>query len=124
LKITIPLNDTDVAILKILEEKGAKTSTKELGEILGISDRTARYRLNRLKEKGLLKRVTVRTYERKIGVGDMIIVVQSNPQKHAHLGEIIHAIPPFYHYRSTHGKFNGFWILLNIPSQLLRCVSD
>ena len=70
MKISVPLDDTDVAILKTLEEKGAKTSTKELGEILGISDRTARYRLKRLKEKGLLKKVTVRTYERKIGVGD------------------------------------------------------
>ncbi len=115
MKITVPLTDIDVKILNLLEEKGAKTSTRELSEILGISDRTARYRLKRMKEKGLFKKTTVRTYERKIGVGDMIIVVQSNPEKHALLGEILHAIPPFYYYSPTFGKFNGYWIFAQYP---------
>jgi len=115
LKITVPLDDIDVDILNVLEEKGAKTSTRELAEILDISDRTARYRLKRLREKGLLKRITVRTYERKIGVGDMIMVVQSAPNKHAHLGEILYAIPPFYYYNPTYGKFNGYWIFAQYP---------
>ena len=115
MKITVPLNDTDVAIINVLNEKGSKISTKELSKILGISDRTVRYRLKRLKEKGLLKKTSVRTYERKIGVGDMIIVVQSAPEKHALLGEILYAIPPFYHYSPTYGKYNGYWIFAQYP---------
>ena len=115
MKITVPLNDTDVAIINVLNEKGSKISTKELSEILDISDRTVRYRLKRLKEKGFFKKTTVRTYERKIGVGDMIIVVQSNPEKHALLGEILYAIPPFYHYSPTYGKYNGYWIFAQYP---------
>ncbi|MHA1905850.1 MAG: winged helix-turn-helix transcriptional regulator [Candidatus Thorarchaeota archaeon] len=111
------LDKTDVAIIKTLNEnsKGSKISTKELSEILGISDRTARYRLKRLKEKGFFKKTTVRTYERKIGVGDMIILVQSNPEKHAQLGEILYAIPPFYHFSPTYGKYNGYWIFAQYP---------
>jgi DNA-binding Lrp family transcriptional regulator len=45
----------------------------------------------------------------------MIIIVESSPEKHEHLGEIIHATPPFYAYAPTFGKYNGFWIFAQYP---------
>lgn len=114
MKIAIALDKTDVDIIDVLYEKGAKLSTRKLAEILDVSDRTVRYRLKRLKEKGLLKSM-VRTYERKIGVADMIIAVESTPKHHALLADIIHALPPFYHYSPTYGKYNGYWIFAQYP---------
>ncbi|MDF1539814.1 MAG: winged helix-turn-helix transcriptional regulator [Candidatus Thorarchaeota archaeon] len=115
--MTVALDKTDVDILNVLSEndKGAKISTKDLAEILKISDRTVRYRLNRLKEKGLLKKSMVRTYERKIGVADMIIAVESNPKNHALLANVIDALPPLYYYGPTYGKYNGYWIFAQYP---------
>jgi len=113
--MTLSLDETDVDIINILYEKGAKISTKDIADILNIADRTVRYRLQRLKEKGFLKKSMVRTYERKIGVADMIIAVESTPKHHALLADVIHALPPFYHYSPTYGKYNGYWIFAQYP---------
>ena len=45
------LDDLDKKIILALEEHGAKTSTRELSEILNESDRTIRYRLAKLKDQ-------------------------------------------------------------------------
>ncbi len=111
----MPLNDIDVQILKKLESEGAKTSTRDLGKILDIPDRTVRYRLNRLREKKILHSPIIQTYERKLGLAEKVLLLRSVPAKENELKEVLDRIPIFYHYASTYGKFDGVIVYSMFP---------
>ncbi|MHA1287910.1 MAG: winged helix-turn-helix transcriptional regulator, partial [Candidatus Thorarchaeota archaeon] len=67
------LDPLDKKIIRALEEHGAKVSTRELSELLGKSDRTIRYRISKLKEKGFVCKAKVRTHERKLGLAEYVL---------------------------------------------------
>jgi len=62
----LKIDDTDEQILKILEEDG-RISYRELGQKLGIEESTARKRILRLKEKGVIERFTIDVNETTLG---------------------------------------------------------
>jgi len=115
LETTLPLSKIDVDILKTLEAEGAKTSTRDLSKILDVPDRTIRYRISRLKEKKLLRSLTVQTYERKLGLAEKVLFIRSVPSKEAELEEIFAKIPILYHYASTYGRYEGFTVYSMFP---------
>jgi len=109
------LDEIDLGILQTLENIGAKMSTTDLGEKLEVPSRTIRYHMNKLYEKGILKPPKIQTYERKLGLGERIILLQSVPEREETLGEILQEISFFYHYSTTYGRYDGFLVYTMFP---------
>ena len=102
------LDKKDLDIVKAIDEYGPKFSTQSLSKILNIPSRTIRYRIFKLKEKGYLKPLRVTTHERKIGLGENLILLNTNQNKEKDLIRFFEKIPYIYYYNSTYGKFNGY----------------
>ena len=72
------LDKIDVDILIALNKYGFKTSTEKLGKIVNIPSRTLRYRLSKLKENGFLDLYYPLIQERKLGIGEAYVLIQSS----------------------------------------------
>jgi DNA-binding Lrp family transcriptional regulator len=114
LKLHVPLEEIDIKILTTLEQ-GYKISTSKLSEMLGVPDRTIRYRLTRLKEKGFLFPAKVQTHERKLGLGEYVLLVRSTIGSEQALTRIFDEIPSIYLYTPTYGRYEGFVVYVNYP---------
>ena len=106
------LDQKDLRILEALERMGGNASAPEIAEALTptIPARTIRYRLSKLMERGILLPTFIQTCERKIGLGQQILVVQENQKKSEELEHLIRDLPLFYWYVPTHGRFDGHLI--------------
>lgn len=62
----LKIDDLDHQILKILEED-SRISYRQLGQKLGIEESTARKRVVRLKEKGVIERFTIDVNDSTLG---------------------------------------------------------
>jgi Lrp/AsnC family transcriptional regulator for asnA, asnC and gidA len=62
----LKIDDLDHQILKILEED-SRISYRQLGQKLGIEESTARKRVVRLKEKGVIERFTIDVSDSTLG---------------------------------------------------------
>lgn len=122
MKLDVQLDDTDVGILSAIQKDASKISTSELSEQLGIPDRTVRYRLNKLREQGLLRPPKLMTYERKIGLGEQLLLLQSIPEKEETLVKILDEIDFFHHYSPTYGRYDGFMVNTMFPLVAPRMV--
>ena len=115
--IIVPLKKTkpdtkDLAIISALNHYGPRTKTSELSKILGISARTLRSRLKWLRDYNYLKPVYPLIHERKLGLGDCLILIQESYSfPISHLLQILKSIPYFYLLASTYGKFTGILVL-------------
>jgi len=104
------LDEKDLAIMQTIEDYGPKVSTEVLSDKLGFPSRTIRYRINKLKEKGFLKPIKMKTHERKLGMGENIILLNVKQKKENKLLILFEKIPYIYYYSSTYGKYNGYLI--------------
>jgi DNA-binding Lrp family transcriptional regulator len=107
MKIDTRITEMDMKILKKQEEVGSDVSSTQLGEMLGIPGRTVRYRLNRLKDLDILHPPTVHTHERRLGLGECTILLQTKPNKDATIQKILDEIPSFYWNAPTYGQYEG-----------------
>ncbi len=110
MKKRLELDDTDLRILEALDQMGAKVSTRELAKELGMNDRTIRYRLKKLRERKILYPACVQTHERKIGLGETIILLDAVIGLENRLEELVNKIDCFYWHCHTIGQYNGFMI--------------
>jgi len=108
LKISVDLDDDYRKILSALREEKKKVSAKYLSDKLGIHERTVRYRLEKLRKKGLLRPPKIQTYERKLGLGERLLLFQGIPDKEEKLEQVLEELPLFYYYASTYGRYDGF----------------
>jgi DNA-binding Lrp family transcriptional regulator len=104
------LDRKDLRILAVLDKMGGSASAQEIGEALDIPARTVRYRLSVLMERGTLLPSYYQTHERKVGLGERILVVQEFADKGSELEAAIKEIPVFYWYIPSHGKLDGYLI--------------
>ena len=118
------LDSLDLKILRAYEELGTKVSTRELSERLGEPGRTIRYRITKLKEKGILCKAKVQTHERKLGLAEYIIVVTSLPSTESKLKKVLEGTPAVYFHASTYGKYEGYLIYAVYPLNAPRMVID
>ena len=118
------LDPLDMEILRALEKHGTKVSTRELSELLDEPGRTIRYRITKMKEKGIICKAKVQTHERKLGLAEYIIVVTSSPAKEATLKKILDEVPIFYFYAQTYGKYEGYLLYMVYPLSTPHVVSD
>jgi len=98
----------DLDIISALDEIGAKASAKKLGETLGIPSRTVRYRLSRLRRNGILHPPQAIPHERKIGLGEVFVAMETSRKGTRILRDVIESIAPFYWYSESYGKYNGY----------------
>ena len=118
------LDPLDMKIIRALEEHGAKVSTRELSELLDEPGRTIRYRITKLKEKGIVCKAKVRTHERKLGLAEYVLVVTSSTAAESTLKKIIEEIPMFYYHAQTYGKYEGYLIYMVYPLDSPQVVQD
>lgn len=103
-----PLDQKDVDIIGALDRLGGKTSTEELHQALpNIPARTIRYRLTKMREAGDLYPAKTNTHERKLGLGENIILTDTTLGSTPILEEIFKSINSIYYWSSTYGRFNG-----------------
>ena len=102
------LDQKDLAIIGALDKVGAKASAEQLGEVLGIPSRTVRYRLSRLRKKGLLYPPRALTHERKLGLGEAAVCMKATKLGAIHLPDIINTLPSFYWMTESYGAYDGF----------------
>jgi DNA-binding Lrp family transcriptional regulator len=122
--LKVDLTPLDKKIILALEEHGAKTSTRELSEILNKPDRTIRYRLAKLKEQEIICKSKVRTHERKLGLAEYVLVVTSSSTHESTLKKLIEEVPMFYYYAQTYGKYEGYLIYMVYPLGNRKVVFD
>lgn len=78
----LKIDETDEKILRILEENG-RVSYRKLGQKIGIAESTARKRVMRLKQKGIIERFTVKVNHTKLGKTVTAFVTVYPKLKHA-----------------------------------------
>ncbi len=115
MNIEIPLDTIDLEILTSIEKGGTKVSTTQISDELNIPGRTIRYRMNKMRKDGLLKPPIIQTYERKLGLGERIVLIQSVPEKEDVLTKILEEMNLFYVYSTTYGRYDGFLIYTMFP---------
>jgi len=115
MKIKEPLDETDIRILQALQKERGKVGTPKLSEELGIPERTVRYRVNKMREKCILSPPKIQTYERKLGIGEQMLILQSNPATEDLLKEVLQKNDAFYYYAPTYGRYDGFVVYAMFP---------
>jgi DNA-binding Lrp family transcriptional regulator len=105
------LDRKDLRILTELDKMGGNASAQELSEVLkDIPARTIRYRISVLKERGILLPSFIQTDERKLGLGEGILILQESSGMSETLERLIQDIPIFFWFVPTHGKYNGYLV--------------
>jgi hypothetical protein len=83
------IDTKDLKILKVLDDLGGNASAAEIGELLPSFRQTR---------------------ERKVGLGEKVVIVQENPEMGEALEKAIERLPIFYWYIPTYGRYNGYLI--------------
>ena len=106
---------TDEMLLKAVTELGGTGKAPELGEMLGFPERTIRYRLQRLKEKGYLHRKWPQTLDVKLGLGELGIFLDLT-EEYRHLPrEFLHCFKNLNIHYATYGRYNGYFAAGGYP---------
>ncbi len=111
------LDQKDLEILDALDQLGGNATAQEISEFLSSKNpeqnypaRTIRYRVSMLTERGILLPQFLQTHERRIGLGEGILLVQEGGSMSEVLERVARNIPIFYWFFPTIGQFNGLMI--------------
>ncbi len=102
------LDIKDLKIIRALDRYGPETTTKDLSKRLKIPPRTLRYRLSRMREHKFLQPFRYSTRERRIGLGENIVVFDLSPSETPFPVEFFEKTPAVGWYAFTYGGMNGF----------------
>lgn len=106
---------TDEMLLKAVTELGGTGKAPELGEILGFSERTIRYRLQRLREKGHLYHEFPQTLDLKLGLGETGIFMEPSEEYRDLPREFLLYFKNFFINYATYGRYNGHFAAGGYP---------
>ncbi len=102
------LDTKDLRILNELDRLGPRTSTLQLSSILNIPSRTIRYRLSRLKERGIISSIFPVMYERRLGIGSDFVLIEPTVKGVHEVRRFLDTSSVVPWYSPTQGQFNGF----------------
>lgn len=102
------LDEKDIEIISLLEVLGAKTSTEELSQKTGHPARTVRYRLQKMRENNIFWPTRALTHERKLGLGESLLLLRVAPGRDKQIEELITKLDPLYFWSSTYGTYTGY----------------
>ncbi|MFW9871420.1 MAG: winged helix-turn-helix transcriptional regulator, partial [Candidatus Thorarchaeota archaeon] len=101
---------SDSVLLDAITRLGGKVTATELSQVLGYPDRTIRYRMKRLREKGYLGRLWPQTLDTKLGLGDAAVVLEMSDKHKAIPRIFLDCFPNFYVNYVSYGRFNGYQV--------------
>lgn len=108
---------TDEMLLRAVTELGGTGKAPELGEILGFPERTIRYRLQRLQEKGHLYQKWPQTLDVKLGLCETGLFLEPS-EEYRHLPrDFLLCFKNFYINYATYGRYNGHFIAGGYPRE-------
>ncbi|MFW9819433.1 MAG: winged helix-turn-helix transcriptional regulator [Candidatus Thorarchaeota archaeon] len=118
----------DLEIINELDKYGPQISTTRISRNLNIPARTIRYRITKLKENKLLIPAFVFMHQRKLGLGEHILILEENHKFNSKIMSFLNSFPIFYWHAQTYGKFNGFLVHsifdLSKPDSNIKIVSE
>ncbi|UCC19647.1 MAG: winged helix-turn-helix domain-containing protein, partial [Promethearchaeota archaeon] len=83
----------DLEIINELDKYGPQITANQISRNLNIPARTIRYRLTKLKENRLLIPAFVFTHERKLGLGEEILLLEENQKSQSKILQILNSHP-------------------------------
>ncbi len=98
----------DSVVLDAISRLGGKVTATELSQVLEVPDRTIRYRIARLKEKGYLGRVWPQSFDTKLDLGDATVIMDMSEKYRTLPREFLDCFPNFYAHYATYGRYNGY----------------
>jgi Lrp/AsnC family transcriptional regulator, regulator for asnA, asnC and gidA len=102
------IDEVDSSILRLLREN-ARMSFTEMARKTGISDATIQHRLKRMREWGIIERLTVIANPEATGYVVMaIMLVQTDTEKHDEAKEALSALPEISEVYSVLGEYDLF----------------
>lgn len=104
------LDQKDIDIISALEVLGAKTPTEELSKKTNYPARTVRYRLKKMRDNNAFWPTRTLTHERKLGLGEHLLLLQVTPGSDKKIEELIRRLDPMYFWSSTYGTYSGYLI--------------
>ncbi|MFA5363829.1 MAG: Lrp/AsnC family transcriptional regulator [Candidatus Bathyarchaeia archaeon] len=115
------MDDKDKKILNILQEN-SRTSYLKIGNMLGISEATVRYRVKNMLEKGLIHRFTVLLDPKKIGypiTGILMVKIDS-----AHFEDVANQISNLEESRHVLQNTGEYNIVAVVKARDLEHLND
>ena len=106
---------TDEMLLRAVTELGGTGKAPELGEMLGFSERTIRYRLQRLKEKGHLYLQWPQTLDVKLGLGETGLFLEPTEEYRYLPRDFLLCFKNFFINYATYGRYNGYFTAGGYP---------
>ena len=102
------IDEVDSSILRLLREN-ARMSFTEMARKTGIPDATIQNRLKRMRERGIIERMTVIVNPEATGYVVMaIMLVQTDTEKHDEAKEALSALPEISEVYSVLGEYDLF----------------
>ncbi len=102
-------------LLRAITELAGTGKAPELGEMLGFSERTIRYRLQRLKEKGHLTRQWPQTLDAKLGLGELGLFLELTEEYRYLPRDYLYCFKNFNVFYATYGRYNGHFTAGGYP---------
>jgi DNA-binding Lrp family transcriptional regulator len=106
---------SDAVLLDAITRLGGKVTATELSELLGYPDRTIRYRIKRLREKGYLGRVWPQTFDSKLGLGDASVLLEMSEKYKKLPRKFLDCFQNIYAHYVTYGRYNGYSAAAGYP---------
>jgi Lrp/AsnC family transcriptional regulator, regulator for asnA, asnC and gidA len=102
------IDEVDSSILRLLREN-ARMSFTEMARQTGISDATIQNRLKRMRERGIIERLTVFASPEATGyVVTAIMLVQTDTEKHDEAKQALSELPEISEVYSVLGEYDLF----------------
>jgi Lrp/AsnC family transcriptional regulator for asnA, asnC and gidA len=100
------IDEVDSSILRLLRQN-ARMSFTEMSRKTGISDATIQHRLKRMRERGIIERLTVIANPEATGYAvTAIMLVQTDTEKHDEAKEALSMLPEISEVYSVLGEYD------------------
>jgi Lrp/AsnC family transcriptional regulator for asnA, asnC and gidA len=102
------IDEVDSSILRLLRQN-ARMSFTEMARKTGISDATIQHRLKRMRERGIIERLTVIANPEATGYAvTAIMLVQTDTEKHDEAKKALSELPEVSEVYSVLGEYDLF----------------
>ena len=111
----LKLDYKDLLLVESLGEYGPRNILR-IAKKLGMPESSIRYRIKRLKEKGLLY-MHANVYHTNIGLKKGVVFVDANPRYRQHIHRFIDANDYWIQMDYIHGRKEGVYVLFTVPDE-------
>jgi len=103
--MSLELDNTDKTILEMLQDD-SRTAFRKIAKNLGVSEATVFIRVNKLREKGIIKRFTMLVSPELLGKGlTAFVLINADPKKLQSVLEELNKIDDVYEIHDVTGTY-------------------